>query len=75
MARQLRQKQILQQLERLKLDNPEIIRLRHLPPTRIVELDSELRGPIELPGCNMTAPSPEPDSCVYELNAVDNLHD
>ncbi|KAL8876284.1 MAG: hypothetical protein Q9198_005495, partial [Flavoplaca austrocitrina] len=75
MARQLRQKQTMQQLERLQLDDPEIIRLRHLPPTGTVELDSELRGPVELPGCDMTAPSPDPDPCVYELNAVDNLHD
>ncbi|KAL8890169.1 MAG: hypothetical protein Q9215_002644 [Flavoplaca cf. flavocitrina] len=68
-------KQTLQQLERLQLDDPEIIRLRHLPLIGIVELDSELRGPIELPRCDMTAPSPGPDSCVYELYAVDSLHD
>ncbi|KAL8893591.1 MAG: hypothetical protein Q9192_005116 [Flavoplaca navasiana] len=75
MARQLRQKQTMQQLERLQLDDPEIIRLRHLPPTGIAELDLELPGPIELPGCDMTASSPDPDSCVYELNAVGNRHD
>ncbi|KAL9034299.1 MAG: hypothetical protein Q9180_005486, partial [Flavoplaca navasiana] len=75
MARQLRQKRTVQQLERLQLDDPEIIRLRRLPPTGIVELDSELPGPIELPGCDMTASSPDPDSCVYELDAVGNRHD
>lgn len=64
----------MEQLERLQFEDPEIIKLRRFPSAEIAELNSELPGPIELPGCGMAAPFPDPHSCVYELSTIDNLH-
>ncbi|KAI4252534.1 MAG: hypothetical protein L6R42_007920 [Xanthoria sp. 1 TBL-2021] len=75
MAIQLRRKQTLQQLEQLQLDEPGIIRIRRFPSREIAELDSELPEPTELPGWEIRASSSDPASCVYELDASDDIHE
>ncbi|KAL8676966.1 MAG: hypothetical protein Q9224_007235, partial [Gallowayella concinna] len=49
-ALEMRQRQTLQQLERLQLDDSGIIRLRHLVSSNVAELDSTLPRPAELRG-------------------------
>ncbi|KAL8673180.1 MAG: hypothetical protein Q9168_002409 [Polycauliona sp. 1 TL-2023] len=74
MAIRLRQKQTIQQLERLQFDDPEIIRLRRVPPGEMAELDSEPPGPAELPGWEVRALSSEPGPSAYELDTKGDIH-